>query len=199
MRNIILTIILAVLMTNVVACGAESVNPEADMVSYIKVLEDGTIEGTIVEEFNESYYELDGLESMIKDAINEYNQKDITAGIQLISCEMVEEQVRVVIHYGTYRSYTGFNSRELFVGTVREALKLGYDLDVNLIGAGKASAKISKKELSAVEDLKIVIAQEPVRVICYDEIEYYTEAATLVGKKAVDMEHTGGYGVVLFE
>lgn len=198
-RNIILTIILAVMMTNLVACGTESVNPEADMVSYIKILEDGSIEAAIVEDFKESYYEVEGLESMIKDAVNDYNQKDITAGLQLMSCELVDGQVKVVIRYGTYRSYTGFNSRELFVGTVRDAIRLGYDLDVNLLGAGKASAKISQKELGALEDMQIVIAEEPVRVICYDEIEYYTESGTLVGKKAVDMEHTGGYGVVLFE
>ncbi len=199
MRKFILSIILSVLMTNVVACGSQSVNPEDDMVSYIKVLEDGSIEGAIVEEFSESYYDIEGLKSMIQDAINEYNQKDITAGIQLISCELIDEQVKVIMRYGTYRSYTGFNSRELFVGTVREATKLGYDLDVSLAGAGKASASISQKELAALEDMKIVIVQEPVRVICYDEIEYYTESGTLVGKKSVDMEHASGYGVVLFE
>lgn len=199
MRKFVLSIILSVLMTNVVACGAESVNPEADMVSYIKVLEDGSIESAIVEDFGESYYDVEGLKSMIQDAINEYNQKDITAGIQLISCELVDEQVKVVLQYGTYRSYTGFNSKELFVGTVREAAKLGYDLNVSLSGAGKASVNISQKELEALEEMKIVIAEEPVRVICYDEIEYYTESGTLVGKKAVDMEHASGYGVVLFE
>ncbi len=199
MKKFVLTIILAVLMMNMVACGAESVNPEADMVSYIKVLEDGTIEGAIVEDFGESYYEIEGLESMIQDAINEYNQKDITAEIQLISCELIEKQVKVILRYGSYRSYTGFNSRELFVGTVKEASKLGYDLDIGLLGAGKASAKISKDELATLENMKIVIAEEPVRVICCDNIDYYTESATLVGKKAVDMEHTKGYGVVLFE
>ena len=199
MKKYISSIILAVLMINMVACGTVNVNPEADMVSYIKVLEDGTIEGAIVEDFGESYYEVEGLESMIQDAINEYNQKDITAGIQLISCELVEEQVKVVLRYGNYRAYTGFNSRELFIGTVKEATKLGYDLNVGLMGTGKSSAKVSQDELAALEQMKIVIAEEPVRVICYDNIAYYTESAILVGKKAVDMEHTQGYGVVLFE
>ena len=186
-------------MINLVACGTESVNPEADMVSYIKVLEDGTIEGAIVEDFGESYYDVEGLKSMIQDAINEYNQKDITAGIKLISCELIEEQVKVILRYGSYRSYTGFNSRELFVGTVKEASKLGYDLDVSMLGTGKASVKLSQDELLALEKMKIVIAEEPIRVICYGNIDYYTESAALVGKKAVDMEHTQGYGVVLFE
>ncbi|MBQ7943957.1 MAG: hypothetical protein IJ326_07855 [Lachnospiraceae bacterium] len=199
MKKFVLSIILTVLMINLVACGTESVNPEADMVSYIKVLEDGTIEGAIVEDFGESYYDVEGLKSMIQDAINEYNQKDITAGIKLISCELIEEQVKVILRYGSYRSYTGFNSRELFVGTVKEASKLGYDLDVSMLGTGKASVKLSQDELLALEKMKIVIAEEPIRVICYGNIDYYTESAALVGKKAVDMEHTQGYGVVLFE
>lgn len=181
----------------------------------VTVKKDGRIISDIVEDFGESYYDVDGLKSMIETSIEEYAATDPSAEIRLKSCDFSKGVVKVRMEFGNYSSYAGFNNEYFFAGTIQAANQAGIDLNMNLNAVSGKSEKesISKPELLGMGDSHIVFLEaagadgteeqaldtETVRVECFGEILYVGEGVTPVGKKSADVQLTGGYGVIVFK
>lgn len=199
------------------ACG--EVIPEEEMpesasematTSTISVKKDGSISSKIVEAFTEqSYYELDGLKSMIESSIAAYQAENAAAQVKLKSCKAKGDDVNVELEFGDYQSYAGFNDEGFFAGTVQAANKAGFDLNMTLKGAGgkQKDTTISKQDLLGMGDNHIVIlepsveeegATQVVRVECFDEILYVGDGVTATGKKSADVTVSDGYKVIVF-
>lgn len=177
----------------------------AATISSISVEKDGGISSTIVEDFMESYYDVDGLKSMIESSISEYKAENAAADIKLESCKVKDGVVNVLIEYGDYQTYAGFNNEDFFVGTIKEANFAGYDLNVTLRSSSD-NATVSKPELLGMGDNHIVIVgstQEPdagqLRVNCYNEILYVGEGVSTVSKKSADISLSDGYKIIVFK
>lgn len=99
----------------------------------IEVKKNGQVVHTIIEDFSESYYNLDELESTIQQACDTYNA---SAGKEAVVLKAVKENddhtVTVVMQYADASAYSAFNKLALFVGTVKDAFNAGYDLNVTL-------------------------------------------------------------------
>ena len=110
-------------------CGRE---PEVTETT-IEVKKNGQVVHTIIEDFSESYYNLDELESTIQQACDTYNA---SAGKEAVVLKAAKENddhtVTVVMQYADASAYSAFNKLALFVGTVKDAFNAGYDLNVTL-------------------------------------------------------------------
>ena len=99
-------------------CGRE---PEVTETT-IEVKKNGQVVHTIIEDFSESYYNLDELESTIQQACDTYNA---SAGKEAVVLKAAKENddhtVTVVMQYADASAYSAFNKLALFVGTVKDA------------------------------------------------------------------------------
>jgi len=198
---------------------ASNTSAKADDVTNtsITINKNGSITSKIVEDFGESYYDIDGLKTMIESSINEYVAANASAEVSLKKCDASKGVVKVQMEYGNYNSYAGFNGEQFFAGTIQEANQAGFDLNLNLNAVTDKSEKtsISKADLLGMGDNHIVILEtantneglqtdtiseiETMRVECFGEIMYVGEGVALVGKKSADVQLTGGYGIIVFK
>lgn len=202
-------------MMGLAACGevVEQENKEvkdevAATVSSISIEKDGSISSTIVEAFSGDFYYEDGdegLKPMIESSINEYTSANASAQIKLKSIKLKDGVVRVLMEYGDYQAYAGFNREDFFAGTVKDANMAGFDLNVTLKSVSD-DTQISKPELLGMGDNHIVIeiienaeAADLIRVNCFDEILYISDGVTAVGKKSADVSLTDGYRIIVFK
>ncbi len=208
-------LILCICMLGLTACG-EVVQPEnkevidelAATASSISIEKDGSISSTIVEAFSGSYYYEDGeegLKPMIESSIDEYTSENAAAQIKLKSLKVKDGVVKVLMEYGDYQAYAGFNSEDFFAGTVRDANMAGFDLNV-ILKSVSDNTQISKPELLGMGDSHIVIEiienteeADQIRVNCFDEILYISDGVTTVGKKSADVSLTDGYRIIVFK
>lgn len=180
-------------------------------ISSVTLNKDGSISSRIVEDFGESYYDTDGLKSMIEASISEYTSGDKAAQVKLKSCKASGGRVTVVMEFGDYSSYAGFNDEDFFTGTIQAANQAGFDLNITLQAASDKADKttISKPELLGMGDKHIAIIDtanmadtgedQTIRVSCFGDILYVGDGVTVAGKKSADVALTGGYGIIVFK
>jgi hypothetical protein len=203
-------VLLATSVFGLTACGSGAAAVDNGTVGMtITVNKNGSISNSIVEDFGESYYDVDSLKDMIDSAVSEYNSKNSDANISLKNCKVDDDVANVTIEYGNYKAYSGFNDESFFVGTITEANMAGYDLNMTLKDASDSAVTISKPQLLGMGDNHIVILEaepvedgteiETIRINCYDEILYVGDGVTKVDKKSVDMNVAKGYGIVVFK
>ncbi|MCM1039558.1 MAG: hypothetical protein NC434_09555 [Ruminococcus sp.] len=171
-----LTIMTAVFLLT--GCGGAE-TPDMDVFSLQK---DGTIRHTMVGVADRNYYDEAGVEELVQQRID---QRNVNEGA--IICESVEVKDGIFIvkmKYQTGEDYVRYIRRELFCGTVGEAIEAGYSLKDLVDGEGNA---INEEELSAISEDSIVIIQvkdgEKLDVNVYDNILYTSGNITLSGKK----------------
>lgn len=185
----------------------EATDEIASTVSSLSIEKNGGITSTIVESFGESYYDEDGLKSMIESDISQYTSAHETAQIKLKNIKVKDSMVNVLMEYGGYQDYSGFNKENFFAGTIRDANTAGFDLNVTLKSVSD-STEISKSKLLEMGDNHIVIANvegtdqtvsDQIRVNCFDEILYISDGVTTTGKKSAYVELTNGYRIIVFK
>lgn len=208
-KSIIL--ILCFCMWGLAACGEKEQEVKDELVasaasSSISVNKDGSISSTIVEDFIESYYDTDSLKSMIESSIDEYKSENVTAKVTLKSCKAADGVVNVVMEFGDYQAYAGFNEENFFAGTIQAANMAGFDLNVTLkaVSDKAANTTVSKPELLGMGDSHIVIVEDmedvdKIRVNCFDEILYVGDGVTAVGKKSADVTLAEGCQIIVFK
>ncbi len=196
--------ILAVLMVWLTACGSGA-DAKQETVNSLTLDKDGSVENMIIEGFDKDYYDLDGLNTMIKDSIEQYCRQNPSADITLKGSEVSDGQVRVSMKYDSAASYMGYNNKTLFVGTIQEAYSEGYDLNISLTDVKDSSNTIGKQELLEMGEKHIVIIQLPstmtdgMRLQCFGEILYISDGVNPVSKKTADIEQSQGVSVVVFK
>ncbi len=204
MKKFLLMGILVPLTLGVMACASEGVATEEKVMNSLSVFEDGSIESVIIEDFSESYYNVGDLTKMIQDTISTYQKEDPNSTIVLETCELLENQVKVVMRFNSAEAYSGYNSEDLFLGTIQEAYDEGYDLNMTLTGTDKEASKIGRQELLGLGESHIVILENTIeegtlRVNCYDTILYTGDGVSRVEKKKADVVPAQGLSVIVFK
>ncbi len=130
-------------------------------VSSISIGKDGKISHQIVGQFEQNYYEKDGLASLAEERVAQYCSDN--GADKVILGEVEEEDGKILLHfdYASGVDYSAFNSRELFVGTLDEAQAQGYNLGY----VAFTSAKGAPMEISDIEDPEkkqiVIIGMKP--------------------------------------
>lgn len=195
------------------ACGSKAQTEDAGQITSISIEENGSIENTIIEDFSQSYYELDSLSAMIEQDIEAYHNQNPDSKISLSKCELTNDDsaVKVVMKYGDSQTYTGFNGETLFFGTVQDAYGAGYNFDITLNEVNKGEMtgnSISRDEILGMGTSHILIVEKPsdeekakekIAVKCFGDIEFVGAGVEPTGKKSANMSWTQDYCVVIFK
>ncbi len=178
MRNWTKILIVLMAACMLAGCGGEA-TPDRNTVSVQK---DGTIQQTIVDQFEPEYYDIEELRAMTQAKIAQLGGAEAA----VICDSMVAEEGRIVVKmtYQTDTDYSSFNNREIFSGTVSEAAAQGYTFQ-NLVGTD-GTAVGAEVVSSAGEDRVIFIqtkAGEELDVSVYGKIVYASANMALSGQK----------------
>lgn len=167
-------------------------------VSSVSIGKDGKIAHQIVGGFEQNYYEMDELEALASDRVAEYCADNGQGSVTLQSVEEEDGKISINISYATDRDYSDFNHRELFVGTLTEAIAMGYALEaVPFVSVDGAATEIAYME--EYEKKKIVIIgtkpAEELVVNTYGKVLYINRSSTsgmdvsFYGKKGVHITY----------
>lgn len=183
MRRLSLGLLFVLMFSGLFGCGK---NPGAEDEGLV-ITKDGTITSTLVEPFDNEYYDLLELLDMIQLEIGQYNQDAGTEGIVLNSLEMVGENCVAVMTFQSPEDYALYNEIPFFAGTVQEAVAAGVDMDVVLTEAGK-NETIGQEEIEQLEAYQLVVWYGDMPVEVPGKIRYHSEGLQILGSKRVVAE-----------
>ena len=134
--------------------------------SAVSVDEEGTVYVGAVSYTHLDVYKRQG------QACDTYNETAGKEAVKMESAEVSEGTATVVMTYDSTQSYSDFNRQALFAGTVKDAFKAGYDLNVTLFPVKEGEEPIGKDELLSMGEKKIAIVREAVDVTVWGKIRY---------------------------
>ena len=175
-------------------CGGEK-TPE---VSSLSIDKEGKVSHQIVGQFEQEYYEKDGLMSLAQERVAEYCADNGEGSVVL--GEVDEQDGKVLIHfdYASGADYSAFNGRELVLGTLEEAQGQGYNLD----HVAFTSPKGQPMEISDIEEPEkmqvMIIGMKPTEellVNTFGKVLYVNQSAhtdldvSFAGKSGVNISY----------
>lgn len=187
-------------MAAVMVCCTGCSGIEKD-VNHFEVKKDGSIVNYIVEDFDQSYYNLEELEALIEEEVNDYNQKLGYRAVKASKVKLSEDGVvSLKMEYASVDDYNSFNDRNMFVGTVREASAAGFQFTTAMVDVEDETNTISNQEISSLSDMHILITEEAGVVETFGKVLYISSDGHKTGMKEVSIaDHMEGLCYILFQ
>lgn len=194
MRRGRLVLLLSIVILGLVGCSSSKTQDGCSL----SIEKDGTITHQIVGQFEQNYYEIDGLEALAAERVAEYCNENGDGCVTLESVERQDNKILVNLKYNSPEDYSGFNNRELYVGTLEEADNRGYVLEK----VAFVSAKGEPVELGYIDDPDtkkiIIIATKPgeeMQITANGKVLYINQSAdsgmdvSFADKKSVHIDN----------
>ncbi|MGN0376931.1 MAG: hypothetical protein ACI4ED_04780 [Suilimivivens sp.] len=187
-----------VLITGAVALTACAGEEEE---SFVSLLKDGSVDSTIVEDFDKAYYDKDELQKMILEEAASYNRSVGEGAISIDKISVADGVAKVKMIYAGADDYAAFNDMIFFVGTVQEAKEAGYDLNKVLSSATDRLATVGMSDMLAMEDVNILITDMKEPVILNGKALYISGNVTVDKKyKTVSFDESSeGLAYVIYK
>ncbi len=176
------------------ACGESEWTGDDAQVTTLGINKDGKVREIIVEEFAESYYNIDDLRKQFEEEIDAYNS---AAGgdkrITLKELKQVGSVVRSCSDYLSVSDYTSFTKEPLYYGTLRQARLRGFEISQKIRAAGGGEYLISEKD----DELHVIFTDGHDHIVTPYKIIACTEGVKIVSDKEADFTGTEGRSAVL--
>lgn len=149
----------------------------------LSISKDGKVRSTIVEDFGESYYDLQELSDMAAKEVSVYNSEYISEKVFLESATEDEESkvVTMVMSFNSTSDYSHFNQVSLFYGTLQEALDKGYKVSEDLVD--KDGNILGQEGINENLEKHIVITTDKSNIVTPYNISFMTKGTQLKNKK----------------
>ncbi|MDD2959906.1 MAG: hypothetical protein PHE06_11620 [Lachnospiraceae bacterium] len=108
------------------ACSLPSKNEWKPEETSLQVKKDGTLTETVIDQLDETYYNSQELESMIKSSVSEYNQKHGADAITVTALTLENNQVNLTLDYKSAEDYADYNNVKFYNGSMLGAEMDGY-------------------------------------------------------------------------
>ncbi len=156
----------------------------------LSIDKDGGVVGTIVENFEESYYNLDELSDMASKEASSYNSDFLSDKVFVDSAQKNEETgtVTITMSYKSTSDYSHFNQVSLFYGTVQEALDKGYNVSSNLVDTN--GVPVGENGINDNLDKHIIISTDKSNIIAPYNVLYMSKGTELKSKKEAAFENS---------
>lgn len=187
-KGIAILLVLA-LSCGLIGCGQD----KAPEVSSVSIGKDGKIVHQIVGDFEQNYYEMEGLQSLAADRVAEYCADNGADSVTLESVEEKDGKILIRFDYATDRDYSEFNHRDLFVGTIKEAMDQGYPLEsVPFVSSAGDAMEIGYMDNYEAKQIAIIATKpsEELVVNIYGKVLYINR-----GSGETDVSFSGKKGV----
>ncbi|MBR5248328.1 MAG: hypothetical protein IKV27_05235 [Lachnospiraceae bacterium] len=166
-------------------CGQSKV-PSDLSVPAISVTGKGKVTAYIVEDFDKDYYDLAELRTMVEDELSKFNESrkgaEAEGAVAMVSLtETVVQEVPkavLVLEFQDINCYREYFGKDLFYGTIAQAQKAGYDLNVEFTSV-KDGTTIGKTEIFGMGNSRILIVQDKVRIFGPGKAQYVTSGAAV--------------------
>lgn len=171
-------------------CGSDL---QADT-NTVYVSKHGEVISIDVEKLDQPYYKEDELKNFVDSAVEEYNMKNGKDSVEVDELTVCDQTAKLRMKYKTTEDYTAFNGVELYQGKVVQAQADGYDFDTEFVNVTEDDfPEVSREEVMAQEDLKVVIVKADTNVKVDGKILYVTcDGVTVIGKNTVSIERGTG-------
>lgn len=167
-------------------------------VSSLSIDKEGKVSHQIVGQFEQSYYEKDGLVSLAQARVAEYCADNGEGSVVL--GEVDEQDGKVLLHfdYASGEDYSAFNNRTLFIGSLDEAEGQGYNLGyVAFISPKGQPMEISDLENPEKKQIMIIGMKpmEEMLVNTWGKVLYVNQSAhsdldvSFAGKSGVNISY----------
>ena len=160
-------------------CGAADVTE-----STVELKRNGSIVEYTIEDFSESYYDSDELQSYIDSAVEEWSGAN-EGSVKVKRSEVEDGTAYLTIQYDSAETFSSFNGIECFAGSIVQAQSAGYDFDMDFaeIGGeaddGESSSVeaeiqplVSGETVIEDDDLKVLIIRDHVNIRVPGKIAY---------------------------
>lgn len=162
----------------------------------ILVLEDGTTQSAIVEDFQKDYYKENELKDFINQKIQEYTKVAGKDAVKLEALSVSKKVATATFSYKSVKDYAAFNDEEVELLTANEAAQNKYMPD-NLVVA-KDGSSIKQSEALSNTELKVLVIESPnYNVVVDGDILYYSNGL-LINDTTVQ-SNAEGVAVVIYE
>ena len=183
--------VMVVMIVTLAGCkkGNVSIKTSGIEANTMLIKSDGVVQVATIEEFNESYYDLEELKVYINNNLAEFNQSvGNETAVVLDSLDKKNENAIMVLEYANMEYYAEFNEVEAKLLTTVTDSDLGELPDT--LQSAQEEGTISKSELTSLEDAKVVILNEEFNLIVSGKIKYYSNG-TLVDKNEIQTSAEG--------
>ncbi len=196
MKKIVLCTIALLVMLGAVGCTNEELRVDNVKVNTIAAKSNGKLQVATIEDFDKNYYDLQELKEYITEQVDAYNKKAGEDKIKIDDVEKKDEKAVMILSYSGMDHYATFNevSAAYFTGGVGD---ISLKLPSTLIDA-KNGSLASTDEILKNEKFKILVLNEPYRIVTDGKVKYYSEKATLVDDNKVDGA-SEGMTIVVFK
>ncbi len=179
-------------------CGDDTWTGKDAEVTTIGIDAKGRVTEVIVEDFQQSYYSVDGLRDSFEEMIADYLDDIGASGEKTppVVLEEIEEKngkIRTRTTYETTEDYGDFTLESLYYGTVRQAKFYGYEVPATLIAAEGGVYTVSEGN----GNNHVVFCESRTHVVTPDRILAATAGVKLVSDREADLTRTNGVAVLL--
>lgn len=186
-------LLILALSFGIIGCGQD----KAPDVSSVSIGKEGKIVHQIVGDFDQNYYEMEGLKSLAADRVAEYCADNGADSVTLGSVEEKDGRILIQFNYATDQDYSEFNHRDLFVGTIAEAMEKGYPLEsVPFVSSAGEAIEIGFMDNYETKQIAIIATKpsEELVVNIYGKVLYINRGSSetdvsFSGKKDVHITH----------
>lgn len=192
-----------VLTVLLVGCG-QSGRPDSVDGTTIVVNKNGGVTYYLVGDFEKEYYSLSELTSMAEEEAAEFSGTEASDGSRAVTVVQVEplqsdeSKVTVTYEFDGSDSFNRFTGRELFFGTVNEAVSRGYSLD-GILKSVKDSALKTEEQLKQDGEKLLIITDARTVIYCPSKVTYLSDGAKLREDGSVDASLAEGMVYILLK
>ncbi|MCD7738549.1 MAG: hypothetical protein LUH58_05865 [Lachnospiraceae bacterium] len=185
----VLAALLAAIVLITSGCG--TVSQEAVSQDTIELAKDGSLNYTIVADFDETYYDVDELKDMAEE-----ETLDSGLGIRVGSAEVTDSVLSFTYEIDSAADYQTFMETSCYLGTIASAFSDSYKLQVTVTSV-KDQSQLTLADVSHT-DYSLFIWNEIIAVRCPGKVMYYSTNLELTDDYDVVpvSDSTGPYFVV---
>lgn len=182
-KNSIALLAVIMMLAALSACGLGS-NASKLGNSSVEIKKDGSVVSTIIEDFTESYYNVDELKEMTENEVNSFIVSKGEGAAELKSVDANDGKVKLIIEFSSTDNYEEFNAETLKYETVTDAVLAG-QLDVNTL-VDKDGNAIDPDKAAVLSDQHVVITKSAGIIAAPYKIKYFAGKAKPVDKYMAD-------------
>lgn len=163
--------------------------------SVLHVGADGQVVCEEVTTFDETFYTKSSLKSFMKKEIGAYNDENGSGSVKLEQVKVKGDTAYARTAYTSPNVYSSFTGFGLYQGTVKQALKDGYDFSDAFVSVenGEKKEQAETLDITSQPKLNVVAVRENIEVTVDGEILYVSDSnTTMVDASTVSIEQLDG-------
>ena len=182
---------LAVGMATIILCGCSNLlSPEsaaaAEAENTLSVNKEGVVTSTMIESFQEQYYQQDELQNMILTEAAAYNNQNGENSIGVEKVQAENGKINVIMRFSDQEHYARYKDTVFFVGTIAEAREQDFDMPESCHDIDDENQMIDRAQIEEMDKSYILITDEPIALpsVLGDESEFQPLTIETFGKIA---------------